>query len=321
MSRCAAKIQQAVPLIALIFAITFAFVFAARFAGAQSSAANWEKAAGGKMSFDVASVKQDTAEPSAKTRHSNIRLGSQDSFSPTGGLLSATNYSLLEYIVFAYKLTNDQTGSISAQFPKWANTERFDIQAHASGDPSKDQYRLMMQTLLADRFKLAVHYETKEVKELALVLDKPGKLGPQLYSHRDDVSCVTSMVPQTGAVPKIAGGFPEACGTVVAEPLTRIGHVRVSGRAVTMGTFATSISARSEIGISQPVVDETKLMGTFDFILEFAPDVPAGVGFQGDPNGPTFLEGLKDQLGLKLESTTGPVDVLVIEHIEEPSPN
>jgi uncharacterized protein (TIGR03435 family) len=74
-------------------------------------------------------------------------------------------------------------------------------------------------------------------------------------------------------------------------------------------------------GIDRPVLDKTGLTGKIDFTIEFTPDVPAGTSFQPDPNGPTFIEALKDQLGLKLESQTGPVDILVIDHVEEPSPN
>src|ERR1700722_17510615 len=123
----------------------------------------WQIDAGGKMEFDVVSVKQDTAAMSPQTVNSNIPLGPLDMFSPTCGLLSSTNWPLFQYMIFAYKLTGNQVQSVLSQLPKWAISDRYDIQARASGNPTKDQYRLMMQALLADRFKLAIHYETKDV--------------------------------------------------------------------------------------------------------------------------------------------------------------
>ncbi len=114
-------------------------------ASAQSKIPDWQIAAGGKMDFDVASVKQNTTAPSAQTIHSNIPLGPQDLFSPTGGLLSATNFPLMQYMVFAYKLPPDQVRSLAPNLPKWATTDRYDIQARAEGNPTKDQFRLMMQ--------------------------------------------------------------------------------------------------------------------------------------------------------------------------------
>ena len=101
---------------------------------------------------------------------------------------------------------------------------------------------------------------------------------------------------------------------------------------MTTGQLANLITIIDAMGakgggarLDGPVVERTGLVGTFDFALEFAPQIdgplPPGADFQPDPSAPTFLEVLKEQLGLKLESQTGPVDVLVIDHIEEPSPN
>ena len=159
---------------------------------AQPPTPQWQIDAGGKMEFDVASVKQDTTPLSPQTVHSNVPLGPQDMYSPTGGLLSATNFPLLQYMVFAYKLTSTQFQSVQSQLPKWATTNRYDIQARVAGNPTKDQFRLMMQALLADRFKLAIHYEIKQQPIFALVLDKPGKLGPKLQPHPADSPCSTA---------------------------------------------------------------------------------------------------------------------------------
>jgi uncharacterized protein (TIGR03435 family) len=287
----------------------------------------WQIDAGGKMEFDVVSVKPNNAglPPSGPMPYSNIPLGPQDMYSPTGGLLSATNVPLFQYMIFAYKLTPDQTNSVRSHLPKWTTTENFDVQARASGNPTKDQFRLMMQALLADRFKLAIHYETRQLPVLALVLDKPGKLGPHIQPHPDDAPCSTAP-PAPDAAPgppaTVAGGFPEPCGYVAGWPVS--GHARFGARNVPLAMFATSFSAPFA-GVDRPILDKTGLSGKFDFVIEFTPEfngpLPPGATFQPDTSGPTFQEALKDQLGLKLDSQKGPVDVIVIDHVEQPSEN
>ena len=142
---------------------------------------DWQKEAGGKQSFEVASVRQSLPD---SRRRDNIDLGPMDSFSLSGGLFS-TNVSLDNYIIFAYKIADgSQYQSLSAQLPKWARPPaKFDVEARAEGHPSKDQLRLMMQGLLKDRFKLAIHTETTQLPVSSLVLDTPGKVGPQLKAH------------------------------------------------------------------------------------------------------------------------------------------
>lgn len=291
----------------------------------QSQMPDWQRAAGGKMEFDVASIKQDTVAMSPTTVNSNIPLGPQDFFTPTGGLLSSTNWPLLQYMIFAFKLTPSQVQSVLSQLPKWATTDRYDIQARVAGNPTKDQFRLMMQALLADRFKLAVHYEIKQQPIFALVLDKPGKLGAKLQRHPDDSPCST--VPTPGAGPgapaTVAGGFPESCGALNGWPVS--GRIRLGARNVPMEMIATSLTNPQMLGVDRPVLDKTGLPGKYDFIMEFTPQIngplPPGVNFQPDESGPTFLEALKEQLGLKLDSQTGPVPVIVIDHVEQPSEN
>ena len=286
---------------------------------------DWQIAAGGKLEFDVASVKPDAAAPGPETTKSNIPLGPQDIFSPTGGLLSATNIRLLQYVVFAYKLTPDQVRGVESQMPKWVNTVRYDIQARASGNPTKDQFRLMMQALLADRFKLAIHYEVRQLPVMALVLDKAGKLGPHLRPHPDDAPCSTAAPTAPGAMGTVAGEFPEVCGGITGLPATSPGRIRLGARDIPMLMIATSMSIPQLSGVDRPVIDKTGLTGKFDFVIEFTPQIngplPPGVNFQPDESGPTFLEALKEQLGLKLDSQTGPVDVVVVDHVEQPSEN
>ncbi len=277
-----------------------------------------------RMEFDVASVKQNKSDAAAT---SNFPLGPGAVYIPNGGLLSATGYPLISYIGFAYKLSNNDVQSLLSQLPGWATTDRFDIQARAQGNPSKDQMRLMMRSLLGDRFKLTIHYETREVPALALVLVKPEKTGPKLQPHTGDAPCPTEAPPpsaQTGSpVPTLANGLPALCGGIFGMPSSVPGRQRAAARNVTMGLIANLLPGPGNLG--RPVVDHTGLTGTFDFSLEWSPELnaplPPGVDFEPDQSGPTFVDALKEQLGLKLESTKGRVEVFVIDHVERPSEN
>ena len=284
----------------------------------------WQIDAGGKIEFDIASVKKDVTPPSAQTVSTNIPLGPMDMFSPTGGLLASKNYSLITYLMFAYKLSSYQIQVLFPLLPKWANADRYDIEARAPiPNPSKDQFRLMMQALLADRFKLATHYETRQVPVLALVLDKPGKLGPQLRPHQDDVPCTTAVPPPGQTTPvTIAGGFPDTCSALRTWFVA--GRIHTGSRNMSLAVLANQLTGL-ENGIDRPILDKTGLAGKYDFVFEYKPQVdgpiPAGSDFQPDESAPTFLEALKQQLGLKLESQTGPVPVIVVDHVEQPSDN
>ena len=293
---------------------------------AQSAVPRWQIDAGGKMAFDVASVKPNKSGGRA---YSNVLLipGTGAVYSPTGGLFSAANYPLITYMAFAYDMTGDQALQLGAQLPSWVTMENFDIEARAEGNPTKDQMRLMMQSLLADRFKLVVHTETKQGPVYALVLSKPGKTGPQLQPHLDNASCSTAQLPPTGTAPPstVATAFPAICGGILRMQPSAPGRARAGARNVTMGLIATTLSRMGIPDLGRPVLDQTGLSGTFDFAIEWTPQLngplPPGTDFQPDPDGPAFLQALQEQLGLKLEPTTGPADAFVVDHLEEPSPN
>src|SRR5579864_1901346 len=164
------------------------------------------------LTFDVASVKPNHADP--RTASSNFPLGPGDVYLPNGGYFNATNFPLTLYILFAYKLQGNQVQYLTPQLPAWVSSERFDIQARASANPSKDDMRMMMRALLADRFKLAMHTEKRDVPVLAFVLAKPGTLGPKLRAHPADSSCPTT--PSSAAAPgqTIDGGYPTLCNGI-----------------------------------------------------------------------------------------------------------
>jgi uncharacterized protein (TIGR03435 family) len=185
----------------------------------------------------------------------------------------------------------------------------------------------MMQSLLAERFKLSVHTDTRQLPVFALVLAKAGKTGPQLQPYSGNPPCYTGppvlpgMTPEASA--KAASGFAATCGALIGLPPSVPGRMRRGGRNMSMEQVAGFLTVTPGNPLDRPVLDHTGLNGTFDFTIEYTPEFkgPPPANFESDPTGPTFLEALSEQLGLKLESQTGPVDVLVIDHIEEPTPN
>jgi uncharacterized protein (TIGR03435 family) len=208
----------------------------------------WQTAAGGQMSFEVASIRQD---PSGKYSEPRFSLDSDDSFVPTGGLFTA-DAPLSTYISFAYKLA--QQHSMLSHLPKWASTERFEIRARAAGNPTKDQMRLMMQSLLADRFKLAIHFETQELPVLVLTLIKPGKPGPRLRRHADGPACnVPVPLPASPTTAEFAV-FPPTCNLYLA--INRPDHAILAGARDTTGELMAAFF--SNVGrLGRPVVDQT----------------------------------------------------------------
>jgi len=292
---------------------------------AQTARRDWERAAGGKMSFEVASVKQDTADPDEQNTYSNVGLDSQGFFTPTGGLFASANHPLTAYIIFAYKLTRDQVHDLSSRLPKWASTGRWDINARAAANPTKDQYRLMMQSLLADRFKMSAHFETQQRPVLALVTQNNGKLGPRLQPHPAGVPCPTTIPVSGWPVPTVSGGFPKPCGSVMWGPAPVPGQFYMGARDVPMAMIASALSFQPSAAVDRIVVDESRLTGNFDFTLQFSPPIAletrSGEIYEPDQDGSTFVGALREQLGLKLVSTTAPVSEIVIDHIEEPTAN
>lgn len=316
---------------AVVLAVTVSVGAAAMPLKAQSVAGQASAAqstTGNQPAFDVASVRPNK---SGNRPTSNFPLGPGDVYVPNGGYFTATNQPLITYLYFAYRIMSNQGRYVLPQLPEWVTTERFDIQARAEGNPGKDEMRLMMRSLLADRFKLAVHHETRQVPLFAIVLVKPGKTGPQLQLHPNDTSCPTtpSMPAQPPAKtasqpPTVAGGFPVMCNGLFPLPASARGRLRVGGRNVTIGFIADTLSGMADLGRS--MFDKTGISGTVDFVLEWTPErrnsPQPGADSQPDLlSGPTFQEALREQLGLKLESEKGPLDIIVVDHVEHPSEN
>lgn len=214
-----------------------------------------------RLEFEVASVKpNNTGSPAGQT---NVPLGPGNVYTPTGGYLSVVNYPAAALIAFAYKITGDQEQYLRAHLPDWVLTERFDVEARAAGNPTKDEMRMMVRALLADRFKLAMHYETRQTPVFAMVLSKPGKAGPRLRQHPEDFPCITAATPQ---LPPPEDGFPSLCSGLVPMPHGPGRIAKFGASNVTMTFIANQLSIMGQLG--RPVQDQTGLSGNFDFTLE-----------------------------------------------------
>ena len=229
-----------------------------------------------------------------------------------GGRFTATNIPLQRLIMNAYRVKNFQISGA----PAWLNSERYDVEAKAAGNPSTDEVGRMLQTLLEDRLQLKFHRETKELPVYALVIAKGGKL------HETEGDCGPRTGPQPPPEP---GKLPTApCGGFFLFP----GHL--SGQKVAISQLVDSLS----LFTARDVLDKTNLTGKYDINLEYTPEQgqfqapPGGApppGLpplpQADPNGPSLFTALQEQLGLKLESQKGPVEILVIDRVEHLSEN
>lgn len=164
------------------------------------------------------------------------------------------------------------------QGPGWMATERYDIDARGSVDADSRAAGVMLQNLLAERFGLKIRRDVRQWPVYALVVAKGGS--------------------------RLPASKPAESTSV------RSSNRSIIVNKVTVEQFATILSGQMD----RPVLDSTGLAGTFDVSLEWTPDIP---GAEGVPSGPSVFTALQEQLGLRLESLTGPVEVLIVDHAEK----
>ncbi len=282
----------------------------------QAVAASPQAEAAGPQSFEVASIK-----PSAEDGR-RVMVG----ISP-GGRYTATGVSVKFLIQQAYDIRDFQISG----GPGWLSSERYDIVAKAeTPDLNRDKIRVLLQSLLAERFNLKVHRETKELPIYALVVVKGGH---KLHKSEIQTDPIGSPPPEAsqrgepGVSAHAAGGRPSP-GPKGARISFRRGQVDAQ-----MAPLSELVSLlASQLG--RTVVDKTGLEGKYDFRLEWTPDEslrgagPFGEGPSheaatpaADASAPSIFTALQEQLGLRLEPQKGPVEILVIDHIDKASAN
>jgi uncharacterized protein (TIGR03435 family) len=242
-------------------------------------------AAAAKPSFEVSTIK-----PSQPDARFSLRVN-------PSGMMNSTNTSLADLIKFAYDVHDKQIEG----GPKWVDTDKFDVtgKPDAEGIPNPAQLKMMLQKMLAQRFQLMFHREKKELSVYAITVAKGG---PKLAA--------------TGAQGNLPG-FGGARGNMMV-------------RNSTIAEWAGVLQANTLVTLDRPVVDQTGLGDKrWDFQLKFTPDsaqavsgLPAPPPPADDADAPPDLfTAFQQQLGLKLESTKAPVDVMVIDKVAKPSDN
>jgi uncharacterized protein (TIGR03435 family) len=225
--------------------------------------------------FEVATIKPAAPSPDG---HTHINYPSTDRF-------SATNITLLALMQWAYGMPENQI----LDGPSWLSSTRFDIQAKSdigeqikslSSDQNNELKRRMVQALLADRFQLKLHQETRTLPAYDLI---PAKGGSKLQPSQSNGKSIG------------------------------ISRTYFNGQGLTMTLIAEELSQIA----GRIVVDKTGLDGRYDLKLRWTPDDAATT----DTDVPTLFTAIQEQLGLKLERAKEPVPVLIVDHIEQPSPN
>ena len=238
------------------------------------------------------------------------------------GRFNANGMTVKFLITMAYDVKDFQVSG----GPGWVNSERYDIQAKEPDSIaqimeklSREQQRQlaesMLQSLLADRFQLKLTHGTKDLPAYALVV---AKNGPKL---------------QKSEIVEPPAGAPSGPNDHPRGPMMRMGRGELTGQGVEL-SFLASVLAQQ---LGRQVVDQSGVKGNYDFVLKWTPEQGEGMMMKGsgpgggpppegapappDPSGPSIFTALQEQLGLKLEPTKAPADVLAIDHVERPSEN
>jgi uncharacterized protein (TIGR03435 family) len=242
--------------------------------------------------YDVASIK-----PSKASDETTLL------FRP--GAFSAKGMTLKSLLKEAYGIQDDQISGA----PKWVSTQTYDIEAKVDGVDaatleklSEDQFKGMFRSFLRDRFQLKVHWETKELPVLALVVAKGG---PKLQQAKPGDTYPDGIKGPDGKPAGHAG-------------MLMWGRGRLTGQGIPIGNLVPPLT--QELG--RIVEDKTGLTGNYDIELRWTTDdASPDSRSASDSPGPSLFTAMQEQLGLKLESQKAPVQVLLIDHVEQPAPN
>jgi uncharacterized protein (TIGR03435 family) len=235
-----------------------------------------------KLSFEVASVKPNHSDVAGST------------MSAPGNRLTATNVTVLNLLLYAF---SDLLSFQIVGAPGWITVDRFDINANAGSEILNGQQKLMLRSLLAERFQFAAHRESRVLPVYSLGLGRTdGTMGPAL--RRSDIDCSKVPIPAASRPGDL--------------PCSLFGSVRrVRGRSISMDLFVRLLSRLFE----RAVVNRTGLAGAFNVDLDWSAEQGA------DTRGPSIFTAVKEQLGLKLEAIRAPIDVLVVDYVEHPTEN
>jgi uncharacterized protein (TIGR03435 family) len=268
-------------------------------------------------SFDVVSIK-----PNRTNQGIPVVM-----FQP-GGRMIAGNVVIRQVILVAYGLEDVQL----VNAPDWVATERFVIEARTNDATPSDTIRLMLRTMLADRFGFAAHTERRELPMLALTMARSDKRpGPKLRASGPECAPLRPPegVPMPPPPPPPPAGNAGGQVRIILprdEPLRRrcgamVAPGWLAARSITMQEFTSPLTQL----MRRRVIDETGLNGEFDLDVIFQPEGLGGVLVGAPPSftadAPGLTTALQDELGLRLESRRGPVDVLVVDRLERPTEN
>lgn len=257
---------------------------------------NWQNTT---PAFEVASVKPTAPDASGPMKMQRVAM-------MAGDRVIVNNVTLRVLVANAYPTDEIEGG------PGWGDTDRFDVEAKATAPASLADRRLMLRTLLAERFNFVAHMTKKTESVYALVFARAGKtFGPKLRPATEDCATRRSKVgPGRSVMP---------CGTMANAGITGV----LNGYGLTMRDLAGFLAR----DVGRPVVDRTGLTGPFDWEMTYTPQSFLQGPFnrerfpQIDPDGPSSFTALQEQLGLKLEPAKDDRDVLVIDRAEHPTPD
>jgi uncharacterized protein (TIGR03435 family) len=270
--------------------------------------------AGAPAAFDVVSIKPNRSGSLARA------------IGPQPGGFGGLNVTARELIAYAYGVPQNQAAQLVDGGPDWLGSDRFNVDARVNGPRlAPEQFPPLIQRLLADRFHLVAHRETRPIPVFALVAIPDASERTRKLRRNTAVDCEARR-----AAARAAGGPPPLTGSgaAAADRLTcalRIFPGEMHGDAVSMSMLAGYLDAFA----GRTVVDRTGLNGYYDVDLVWTPDAPApGTPVRRppdappvDPNGPSFFTALEEQLGVKLQSETAPMSELVIDSIDRPEEN